>query len=369
MILPEKTMKNTQKYFLFLVMFLAFFHQVGWSVDSNKSGLKIKSTLSEIEKEKKNYSVDISRIIQGLVPFKTISLSYEIRESKDDGKTWSIHSRNKLCWDKESENMFFKSIRDAEKHSKGSSSAFPNVTDREDEVFSDKYKQIYIYKSAGKRSTATISKHKEKKWIDPRANSLLNYGAYRDNMPLFINGKLTLPGASIEKIELNGKTVIRISESASEKLKEFIKQVPNIPENSKFLSTFKITKKDDVRFIYLFDEKTGLLLQREEWYAGERYDKVDVKGYWQHNGFFFPSDVTIVLHDGILRRFIIDKDSLRINEIVDEKVFIPQIPAGCRVFDRIEGKQYVSPSIGNSEAEEQISRELDSLFKEANEQK
>ncbi|MDR1498136.1 MAG: hypothetical protein LBS59_06990 [Puniceicoccales bacterium] len=328
---------------------------------------------------------DFSKIIQGLAPFKTISLSYEIRESKDHGKTWNTCSRNKLCWDKEKERVYFGENVFAEK-SIFSSSEHPVIIEAYGkETITDKSKVISISKAERKNlqggitktAIANISNRQENLWFDFWTNSLLNYASYFDDRPLFINGKLTLRAARIDRIDFKGKPAIRIRKLVLEDMKEFIKELPRVPENAKFLAEFKIENENDTRHIYIFDERTGLLLQKEYWYNGNLAKKVDVKGHWQNNGFSFPSDVTIH-HNGkaygddlfqIQKRFIIDKNSLKINEPIDEKMFDPKYPGGCRVYNHIDGKQYFTPSLGNFEAEEQISRELDALFQKANEQK
>ena len=68
-------------------------------------------------------------------------------------------------------------------------------------------------------------------------------------------------------------------------------------------------------------------------------------------------------------RSIISPENVKINKPLDASIFIPKIPAGARIRDKVSGKIYRASGISDEKKEELIAKELDRIFEEAQQKK
>ena len=128
-----------------------------------------------------------------------------------------------------------------------------------------------------------------------------------------------------------------------------------------------------LKFNFLFESKTGLLSESNFSTLENRNGRLEEKkerrrmisDYVNYNGFFFPSNTTIIFYRiGVTYQIKVNKRTIKIGEPIDEKEFDVILPPGSKVKDSIKGVSYITPSIGNTGAEKKIVKELDALFEE-----
>jgi hypothetical protein len=93
------------------------------------------------------------------------------------------------------------------------------------------------------------------------------------------------------------------------------------------------------------------------------------ENYIKTNNIFFPTKMTERTYRnkedmGAVTTYI-NKESLRINEPIPDEVFIPTIPEGMIVDDRIQKRKYVATGISSTQKEKLITAELDRIFNES----
>jgi hypothetical protein len=86
-------------------------------------------------------------------------------------------------------------------------------------------------------------------------------------------------------------------------------------------------------------------------------------------GVLFPLRLQYTCKDGSQERITIKKKTVRINEPIDASVFIPVIPGGADVSDRINGIHYTTPVVGNPEAMKELEANLNAYFEDADNEK
>jgi hypothetical protein len=171
------------------------------------------------------------------------------------------------------------------------------------------------------------------------------HGSVKPRFPFFINGMLPFEKPMFERIEYKGETALKITSS------------PTLQEN--------VSKE-----VFIFSEKTGALLEKrsssgkkkEGKIVEEFYNKVTYSNFLNYNGILFPLSIQILLQDGWQQRITIKKETVRINEPIDPKEFVPKIPGGANVRDEINGIRYTTPVIGNPEAMKELEADLNAYF-------
>ena len=316
--------------------------------------------------EKRNFLPELEKILQTGKSFRTISISYKIEMSTDNGKTWKPYSENRVMWDKVKNLSYFSSRRDI---SVKRENAKRDITGEriEEKTFGegvltsvDRHSYQLGSNKVIQKSSAKITQ--EPKWLSFPSGFLLNYTNIGGENSIFKNDSFSFHKPIITKTNYKGKAALKVENYI------FHKEKPIKPGSL-------YDKVDWPIMVIFFDVETGRLLEitridinyNETKLTRGMEFQILVDEYFQSNGLYFPSILRYLprVCDGVQVRFVVDKKTAKLNEILDEKSFIPSIPPQADVIDTIKGTRYIAPSIGNIGAEKQIRKELDELFKEA----
>jgi hypothetical protein len=288
----------------------------------------------------------ISRIEHVNAAFSTFSVSFEVEESRDNGVTWKKKSTDEVKLDTKKDSFFHSNI---EKDSE------PGIS-VESKYFFQRDVSTYITKQkvVPRQGTETFSEVaalivKGKQGVGQHIGNVIYYNNVSNNVVLIRNGKIIFQKSDISCEKRNGKDAVIIS-SSEEKKENF------------------------GRIVFSFDKKNGQTLSRSAYVYRRTGGKLTeilletvlMEDYFFSNGYVFPAKILYKYSNGTCFRYLLNKATTKINEVIDAKEFLPKLPTGCHVTDRINNTTYITPSIGNSGAEEEIEKGLKKLFDESN---
>jgi outer membrane lipoprotein-sorting protein len=303
--------------------------------------------LARSEPERLDDSVEIAKIKQGLFPLKTFSgecVFEEIYRGK-------IVHKEKYILELDFNNKRFFWENSPEKKSDSTLATMSRCY-----ASDEKITQIWMRKrlDSGKNygtAIAEISKEDDETMrlkIPPVLKSLFSYNAIteRESLPYAFNGYKEL--LDIREVNHEGKQAVQIHYSRG-------------------------TGPSKVDFVFLFSKQTGLLLEKKITFKPKNGDAIQSiltpKKYILSNGICFPEIVEITQGAENIRRITVNKETVRINEPIDPKEFIPKIPGGANVHDKINGIEYTTPVVGNPEAMKELEANLNACFEDADNEK
>lgn len=331
---PRRKTQTVRNEFLFLVLLISLFFHI--PVAGEEVNLM------------ETFQRELARAAQSQHAFRTLWLEGEFAISTDRGKTWEKPGKGIIIIDNTANNSYF------EHHVKMSGEEIS------EKVFLGENSlttiQVRREMKDGKipESYSSVTIQRERNSLNPVIATLRKFSEYNrhsEKVPIFKNGKIIYEKPVLSQIEYQGRKAIKIL-STNEQNQGWIHKS------------------------FVFDSKTGNILERETFTFEKEngklkrscLDKITVSDYFLCNGIPFPSALTLTYEEGNeIRRFIVNQKTARINEPVDKICFTPVFPPNSNVWDKTKGTYYRTPSVGNISAEKAIAKELDEIFKDADE--
>ena len=284
-------------------------------------------------------SKEVSRIMNGLYPFNTIEFEYMLFYSGGERKMEKILEKGVVRWNRKTDCFQFSCIKENTE----------NVLRVTEEIAKD-----------GRLYTMARKYRKGKEFV-PDGNALDKIMALN-----------ILPCASSYQ-PLSMEKMLGAWNIERKALHDFFIKKGITPADLK--PKEKYVEFSQEGHVFAFDRATGHLLSNRQSYKDSNgkttFEKVtEFSDYEQINGFWFPLNIKITqLHTGniYVEQFQIKKESLKINGDIrkeDLKFSFP-IPKGTYVFDKVTGTRYRSTGTDGAIPIEDIGKELDDIFEEA----
>ena len=273
---------------------------------------------------------------------KTLSTSYVIERTKDNGKTWQEVVRCILFWDIENQKYYYSFLPIGKE--KGENK-FVEV--REYYLEDGKWTLVLASQSLGKLA--------EKKIIGASVGEEMEQ-PFNDHICYWFDDKTPLD-------LLNSKWDVSYETAG------VIRLITKKPPNAKRYS----------QKVFDFQKKTGLFLRKSEHILDEKGEKIKLLeevsipegAYLNKNGIFFPKQIIIeafdYVTDGTAKARVTFSGDLEINKVIPPERFKPKLPIGTGVSDSFAKKSYVVTEKSESAQEALIVKKLDELFEKANE--
>ena len=289
---------------------------------------------------------EFDRIQQGLHPFNTIEFEYMRYTSwSNNNMPEEADEKGNLLWDRRENAFYFKNAECVEKK---------NVYVREAILRNGRIHTVSRQYKEGAKLTP-IGEHLAPKY----AIEVTNYTGSEQPLSLFDLFRAWEFRRS--PLDVNGKPLYTL-----------FREKKITPNN--FLKKGKHLELHCGGFIYTFDPATGLLLSQRITGQGGSNEIIEftteLSEYETFNGVPFPLCIkfTNKINDkSIITRFQIKKETLRINERIKPEVFkfsFP-IPKGTLIVNRSEGTMFRSTGTDGAIPIEDIGKELDDIFEEA----
>jgi hypothetical protein len=284
------------------------------------------------------------RLQQANRPFSTLSVSYDVEESRDNGHRWELVEKVRLLWDVENRKYHF--VRDKMKPNKNETYAR--------EYYCDEGKWTIVFAGRDVKSTSiTITDAGLVPFYFP-FSYCCKFDSYLlnkfDNSVLFSDvrniGDMNVKGEDSDTI-----TIVRLTES---KKKGVYSEDAFTFQKATGLLAKKVTN--------VVNEK-GVELSKLNEYAVPKGE------YYNVNESFFPKCIIFKQYDrasksSMLVKFTFSKD-IKINEKIPQHKFRPTLPIGSHVLNTFENRTYIVTEKTDLTEEEIMGKQLDELFERA----
>lgn len=299
---------------------------------------------AENEKESSDISISnfvfdesLKQLLRSRWQYKTLSVSYMVEGSIDEGKTWELWGHHFLNWDIKNK-KYYTSVLPAEKSKDGF------VETRE--FYGEDGKWMVIL---GKVLAGGHGKIADKKITDVSICEEMEIPFYYPVCFWYLDK---------HPLDLFDKNLIFERESPG-----IISVATRRPSNPGHLS----------QTVFYFQEKTGLFLKQTYRVIDEKGKVVKIKyeisvpdgKYFSQNGLFFSEQIIIKNFDSngkcneLIRSTFSD---LEINKKISAEAFKPRLPLGTRVIDGFANDTYIVTEKSENAQEGVIVKKLNELF-------